>query len=163
MDDTDLQIIDLLMEDGRMPSTEIARRIGGGITERVVRYRIDRLIKEKVIQISAIVNPRAVGYMVVADVLIEVEPSRIQEVARRLAEFDCVSYVAYSIGNTDVSAQVVAPDTTEVYAFVTEVIGHLTGVRKTVTSIVPKVVKDVYQWRVPRLHPGAPCGSSSTE
>ena len=31
----------------------------------------------------------------------------------------------------------------------TEVIRKVPGVRKTVTSIVPLVLKDVYQWRVP--------------
>ena len=148
MDPTDIQIVDLLIEDGRMPCAEIARRIGG-ITERVVRYRLERMLKDKTIQISAIANPKAIGYSVVADVLIEVEPARILEVANRLANYDCVSYVACSIGNTDISAQVLAPDTDRVYAFVTQVIGRLPGVRKTTTSIVPKVVKDVYQWHFP--------------
>jgi DNA-binding Lrp family transcriptional regulator len=57
--------------------------------------------------------------------------------------------VACAIGETDVSAQVVAHDTGEIYRFVTEVIGRLPGVRKTTTSIVPLVIKDVYQWRIP--------------
>jgi hypothetical protein len=29
------------------------------------------------------------------------------------------------------------------------VIGKIPGVRKTTTSIVPLVLKDVYQWRIP--------------
>lgn len=159
MEPVDIQIIDLLMEDGRMPCAEIARRIGG-ITERVVRYRLEHLLKDKVIQISAIANPKAIGYLVVADVLIEVEPSRILDVARELADFECVSYVACSIGNTDVSAQVVAPDNDQVYAFVTQVIGKLPGVRKTTTSIVPKVIKDVYQWQFPKQVKG--CSGDKT-
>jgi Lrp/AsnC family transcriptional regulator, regulator for asnA, asnC and gidA len=153
LDTIDIQIVDLLIEDGRMPCAEIARRIGG-ITERMVRYRLNRMLKEKVIQISAIANPKAIGYTVVADVLLEVEPAYITEVANQIANFECVSYVAYSIGNTDVSAQVVAPDNDQVYAFVTQVIGRLPGVRKSTTSIVPKVVKDVYQWRFPNPQEG---------
>jgi hypothetical protein len=43
----------------------------------------------------------------------------------------------------------VAHDTAEVYRLVTEVIGKVPGVRKTTTSIVPLVLKDVYQWRIP--------------
>jgi hypothetical protein len=31
-----------------------------------------------------------------------------------------------------------------------EVIGKMPGVRKTTTSIVPLVLKDVYQWQIPR-------------
>jgi len=150
IDKADEQIIALLMEDGRMTAAEIARRLGGGISERVVRYRIDRLLREGVIQVSAIVRPRALGHEVVADVWLEVESDSILDVARRMTEFENVSYVACAIGETDVSVQVLAHDTAEVYHFVTEVIGKVPGVRKTTTSIVPVVLKDVYQWRIPK-------------
>ncbi|HEX8918646.1 MAG TPA: Lrp/AsnC ligand binding domain-containing protein, partial [Chloroflexota bacterium] len=43
----------------------------------------------------------------------------------------------------------VAADTQEIYHFVTEVVRKIPGVRRTTTSIVPIVIKDVYQWRVP--------------
>jgi len=140
------------MEDGRMPAAEIARRVGGNLSERVVRYRIERMVAEKVIQIRPIVNPKVFGYTIVADVFLEVESDSIQEVACKAAKYDCVSYVACSIGETDVSVQVYARDTAEVYRFVTEVIGKIPGVRKTTTSIVPVILKDVYEWRIP---PGA--------
>ena len=150
IDKADEQIIAMLMEDGRMTAAEIARRLGGGISERVVRYRIDRLLRDGVIQVSAIVKPGALGHQVVADVWLEVESDSILEVARRMTEFENVSYVACAIGETDVSVQVLAHDTAEVYHFVTEVIGKVPGVRKTTTSIVPVVLKDVYQWRIPK-------------
>lgn len=148
IDKIDFQIVNLLMEDGRMPATEIARRIGG-ISERVVRYRIVRMVKGGVISIAAIPKPRALGYSVIADVFIEVEPGLIHTVAARLRDFECVSYVACAIGERDVSVQVVAHDTGEIYRFITEVIGKTPGVHKTTTSIVPIVLKDVYQWRIP--------------
>ena len=147
-DRLDIQIVELLMDDGRMPAVEIARRIGE-ITERVVRYRIDRMVKEGLIKISAIAFPKKIGYSVAADVLLEVETGLIQEVAQKLVSYDCISYVACSIGETDVSVQVLAQDTAEIYRFVTEVVGKIPGVRKTTTSIVPIVLKDVYQWHIP--------------
>jgi Lrp/AsnC family transcriptional regulator for asnA, asnC and gidA len=149
IDKTDINIINLLMEDGRMPASEIARRIGG-ISERVVRYRIERIVREGYIQISAITNPKSLGYTVTADVFLEVESNFILDVAKKASEYDCVSYVACSIGESDISIQVVGRDTNEVYNFVTEVIGKIPGVRKTTSSIVPLVLKDVYQWRVPK-------------
>jgi Lrp/AsnC family transcriptional regulator for asnA, asnC and gidA len=145
-----VRIVELLMEDGRMAAAVIARRIGGGITERVVRYRIDRMIKANVIKIWPVVNPQAFGLTTRADVVLEVEADRIRQVAQTAAGYECVSYVACSIGETDVSIQVVGKDTNEIYQFVTEVIGKIPGVRKTTTSIVPIVLKDVYQWRMPR-------------
>jgi Lrp/AsnC family transcriptional regulator, regulator for asnA, asnC and gidA len=149
IDKTDVSIISLLMEDGRMPASEMSRRIGG-ISERVIRYRIERIVKEGYIQISAITNPKSFGYSVTADVFLEVESGVILEVAKKASEYDCVSYVACSIGESDISIQVVGHDTNEVYQFVTEVIGKIPGVRKTTTSIVPLVLKDVYQWRIPK-------------
>ncbi len=132
-----------------MPASEVARRIGG-ISERVIRYRIERIINEGYIQISAINNPKSLGFIVTADVFLEVESNSILDVAKKAAEYDCVSYVACSIGENDISIQVVGHDTNEVYQFVTDVIGKIPGVRKTTTSIVPLVLKDVYQWRVPK-------------
>lgn len=148
IDTIDRAIVDLLMEDGRMSCAEIARRLGD-LSERTVRYRIDRLRQQGLIRISAIVNPQAVGFPVVADVFLEVEPGQIMTVARKMAEYECVSYVACSTGDRDVSIQVVARDNAELYRFVTEVVGQVPGVRKTTTLLVPEVLKDVYEWRIP--------------
>ncbi len=131
-----------------MSCAEVARRLGS-VSERAVRYRLDQLVAQGIIQVGAIPNPRALGYSVVADVFLQVEPSAIQSVARRMAEFDCVSYVGCSMGELDVSIQVVARDNAEIYAFVTEVVAKVPGVRKTTTLIVPLILKDVHQWRIP--------------
>lgn len=147
-DKIESQIVELLMEDGRMPAVEIARRIGG-ISERIIRYRIDRMVKEGMIKISAIVNPRFFNFTVIADVVIEVEAGKITDIASNLVGFENISYVASSIGENDVSIQVVAQNTQDVYHFVTEVVGKIPGVRKTTTSIVPEIWKDVYQWKIP--------------
>jgi Lrp/AsnC family transcriptional regulator for asnA, asnC and gidA len=147
-DKMDIKIVNLLLEDGRMPSSEIARQLGD-ISERAVRYRIDRMMDEGVVRVSAVAKPQAFGLTTIADVWMEVESDRILEVAKKMAEFDHVSYVACGIGQTDVSIQIVAKDTAEIYHFVTEVIRKVPGVRKTTTSIVPLILKDVYQWRVP--------------
>jgi Lrp/AsnC family transcriptional regulator for asnA, asnC and gidA len=148
IDKIDIEIVNLLHEDGRMPASEIARRIGD-ISERVVRYRIDRLLDEKIMRVSAIVRPQAFDLDIYADIWVEVESDKILEVAQKMAENENVTYVASSLGEADVSIQVVAKDTAEVYRFVTEVVRKVPGVRKTVTSIVPNILKDIYQWRIP--------------
>lgn len=148
-DKIDIKIVNLLLEDGRMPASEIARRLGD-ISERAVRYRIDRMVNEGVVRISAVARPQAFGLTTIADIWMEVESDRILEVAKKMVEFDNVSYVACGIGESDVSIQIVAKDTAEIYQFVTEVVRKVPGVRKTTTSIVPLILKDVYQWRIPQ-------------
>lgn len=148
LDKIDIEIVNLLMKDGRVTAAEISRKIEG-ISERAIRYRVDKMVQHGVIRISAIVNPKAIGYGIVADVMLEVETASIREVAQKMTQYPCVSYVAYAIGDTDVSVQMIARDNQDVYTFVTEIIGKIPGVRKTTTMIVPQVLKDVYQWQIP--------------
>lgn len=148
LDQIDKQIVDLLSRDGRMSCADIARDIGG-ITERTVRYRLERLLEERVISISAIINPRALGFPVIADVFIEVEPGQVEDLAKKLAEFETVTYVACATGERDISIQMVARDNQELFRFVADVIGRIQGVRRTTTSIVPLVVKDEAHWHIP--------------
>ncbi len=144
----DKKIVDLLIGDGRLSAAEIAHVIGN-ISQRAVRYRLDRLIDQGIIRISAIALPNPLGFSVVADVFIEVEPGSVYDVANKIAEYEMVSYVACSTGTSDISVQVYARDNVELYNFVAETLGKIPGVRRTTTSIVPIVIKDVYKWRIP--------------
>jgi Lrp/AsnC family transcriptional regulator for asnA, asnC and gidA len=147
-DNDDIKIVNILLEDGRIPASEIARRIGA-LSDRAIRYRIDRMLREGVLQVSAIIHPEAFGLTVKADVWIEVESDKILAVAKKLTKFENVTYVACGIGENDISIQLVAKDTAEIYHFITDVIRKVPGVRKTTTSIVPIILKDIYQWRLP--------------
>lgn len=144
----DKQISDLLIEDGRMSCSKIAARIGK-ISERAVRYRIDRLIKNKVIAVHGNVNAEGLGLVVFADVYIEVEPPLILKIAQQLAQYECVPYIACSTGQTDISIQVFSHDNNELFAFVTDVISQIPGVRKTHISFVPLKIKDDHIWHIP--------------
>ena len=148
LDGVDRQIVALLAEDGRISSAEITRRIGH-VSERAVRYRIDRLVRAGIVKVTAVVNPQAVGYRVTGDVIIEVAPGMLQAVAEQLCTLDNISYVAGSVGDGDLSAQVYARDTEDLLRFVDEVIGKVPGVTRTRTVMVPWKLKDIYQWRIP--------------
>ncbi len=150
IDKIDKEIADLLLDDGRMSCAEIARQIGG-VTERVVRYRLDRLIEQDIIRISAVPNPARLGYSVVADVKVMVEAGRVLPVARKLAEYENVTYVGCSIGEGDIGIQIVSPSNQELYEFVTDVVGNVEGVTKTTTMIVPVILKDIYRWSIPPM------------
>jgi Lrp/AsnC family transcriptional regulator for asnA, asnC and gidA len=148
LDKIDEDIICLLQEDGRMPSAEIARQIGGAVTERIVRFRIMKLCEDGVIHISAFVDPEKIGFPVLADVWISVENVNIMEVAHSLAALDQVSYVACSTGEWDISIQVYARSNLELHTFVTETVLKVPGVKKANFVVLPIVLKDLYAWRV---------------
>lgn len=148
IDHIDQAIVRLLIEDGRMSSADVARRLGN-VSERAVRYRIERLRARDIVDVKAVVKPRSVGLNVTADIMVEVEPAMVREVAERMAQLEWVSYVAFSTGTRDLSIQVYARDNDELHRYVTDVVGRVPGVRRTTTMLVPKVVKDVYDWHIP--------------
>lgn len=149
IDTTDRAIVELLMEDGRMPAAEIANRLGN-ITERAVRYRLNRLIEDELIRVCAIARPEALGFPVRAEVYVQTEANQIMDIAQQIMAFECVSYVACSIGETDISLQVVGRTNAEIFSFLTDVLGKIPGVRKTTTSIVPLTLKEPQQWHIPQ-------------
>lgn len=144
----DRRILAFLKEDGRMPSSQMARRMRG-VSERSVRYRIDRMRKSGVLRISAIVNPQALGYTIVGDVLIDVAPGSLQQVAAHLVELQEVSYVAGTVGDGDLNVQVYARDTEELVRVTNEVIGVIPGVTRVRTVLIPWKLKEVCDWHVP--------------
>jgi Lrp/AsnC family transcriptional regulator, regulator for asnA, asnC and gidA len=151
IDEIDRAIIACLQEDSRRPSAEIARHLG--VAERTVRARIERLVQDEVVFLAAIVNPRAIGYNVTADVFLEVELGRIQEVARQVADIEEVCYVGLTTGDRDVSVQVFAPSVDTLYDFVTEKLNRIPGVLRSKTYVIPRVSKMLPDWRLPRNLP----------
>lgn len=151
IDEVDRAIISCLQDDSRRPSAEIARSLG--IAERTVRARIDRLVQDDVVQLAAIVNPRAVGYSVTADVFLEVELGRVHEVAQQVAQVEEVCYVGLTTGDRDISLQVHAPSVEALYDFVSRKLNQVQGVLRSKTYVIPRVSKQMPDWRLPQNLP----------
>ncbi len=133
-----------------MPSPEIARRLGN-ISSRTVNNRIQALTEHGIINVRAIVNPERVGYVVLADVYIEVEPGRVREVAELVAKFPQISYVAGATGDSDVSISLRVRDINELFDVVNGKIGKTPGVRRTQSYVLPFKLKDMDTWLPPEV------------
>jgi Lrp/AsnC family transcriptional regulator for asnA, asnC and gidA len=149
-DGFDWRVIALLNKDGRMSSAEIARRLGN-VTARTVTNHINALIGHGIISIRAIVNPETVGYGVMADVFVEVEPGRVREVANHAAQFPQSSYVACATGESDVSISLRLRSIEELFDFVAEKLGKIPGVRRTQSILLPLKIKDLDTWLPPHV------------
>ncbi len=149
VDAIDRDILAFLKEDGRMSSSEMARRLSGTVSERSIRYRIERLRKAGVMRITAILNPQMLGYSTVGDVLIDVAPGQLQEVAAQLVQLGQVSYVGGVVGDGDLNVQVYARDTEELVRVTNEVLGSIAGVTRVRTIIVPWKLKETCDWHLP--------------
>jgi Lrp/AsnC family transcriptional regulator for asnA, asnC and gidA len=157
-DQIDWEIIALLNEDGRMPSAEVARRLVN-VSSRTVNNRIKALTEQGIIDIRAVVNPEAVGYGVLADVYVEVEPGRVREVAELVAKFPQATYVACATGDSDVSISLRVRTIEELFYFVDQKLGKIPGVRRTQSYVLPLKLKDLDTWLPPNvLDPGVSSG-----
>jgi Lrp/AsnC family transcriptional regulator for asnA, asnC and gidA len=151
LDRTDWEIITLLNEDGRMSSTEISRRLSD-VSARTVTNRINQLTNHGIINVRAVVNPESIGYSVMADVFIDVEPGRVREVAHKVAEFPEVTYAACAAGESDVSISIRVRTIEELFNFINENIGKIPGVRRTQSYILPLKIKDFDTWLPPEVY-----------
>ena len=149
VDDLDRSIIQRLQRDGRMSSARIARQLG--VAERTVRARIDRLVADNVIRLVATVVPSTVGFAVTADVFLEIEAGRVHEIAHKIAARPEVGYVGLSTGERDISIQIHAQSVEQLYDFVSNELGNLSGVVRTNTFIIPKIIKNHFDFVGPDM------------
>jgi Lrp/AsnC family transcriptional regulator of lysine biosynthesis len=89
MDDTDTKILNLLRDNSRMKNTEIARHVS--LTERAVRARIEKLVREGVIK-KFTIETAPVGFEGI--VLIDTNVGRTPAVKQKAGEmsdhvFEC--------------------------------------------------------------------------
>jgi Lrp/AsnC family transcriptional regulator for asnA, asnC and gidA len=152
VDQLDRDILKCLIEDARMPAAEIARRIGD-VPVRTVRSRLARLLDSGMVSIHAGAVPEALGFGIRADIVIDVEPGRMNDVAQRLCELDQVCYVALSTGDFDISAAFVTTDIESFRTFVTEIIHQIPGIARTRVNVLTKVFKRSSDWPFPAQLP----------
>lgn len=137
-----------------MSSAEIARQLN--VAERTVRARIDRLVSDNVIRLVASVVPATVGYAVTADVFLEVEAGRIHDIATFIAEKPEVGYVGLTTGDRDISIQIHAQTVEKLYDFVTNELATISGVVRTNTFIIPKIIKTHFDFAGDDVFPPVP-------
>ena len=145
-DTDDWRIIQLLNLDGRRSSASIARELG--LPPRTVRNRIERLVESEAIQPTAIVNHERFGYNTVVDVLCEAEGNRLEEIGRSLADLGGTRYVAYRIGEADISVQILMRSTDEIQGLVA-FLEQLPGMHQIQVIPLQDIVKNTHDWVPP--------------
>lgn len=141
-DATDLQILRILEENGRVTNREIAERVG--VSEGTVRNRIERMIREDLLRIVGVANPQKLGLTTTAVIAISCELPRLAEVAERIAAVDNVVYVGYTTGTADLICLGFFPGTDALTDFLTGTLASIPGITKVETSIILKSVRSLF-------------------
>jgi Lrp/AsnC family transcriptional regulator, regulator for asnA, asnC and gidA len=144
LDSVDCELIRLLQQDGRIPNTVLAKKIG--ISEATVRTRLNRLIQDEVIQIVAVSNPMKLGFTIVGIIRIHVDIHKIDHITRELKKLDALWFIVHTTGGTGIDAEFVVKDIQELNALIFEKINRIDGVTQTETSLILKYVKRNYDW-----------------
>ena len=149
IDAVDRGILECLREDARMKSTEIAERLGN-MTARAIRNRLDRLLDEGYISISACAQSERLGLPISADIAMDVEPGMIDQVAQHLVDLQETNYVAMTTGDTDISVSIVAATMGDLQSIISNKLHTIPGVRKTRTYVLTNILKISCNWPFPK-------------
>lgn len=139
LDEIDLKIIQLLQEDGRMSYSEIAKHLN--VHENTIRFRVKRLMEKGIIRkIVALVDPRRIGLSQSAAFMIKADPSRIEEVASKLASMQEVTNVYQFTGEYDFIAVAFAKDVQSMQLLINR-IKKIEGIREVNVLVTINVIK----------------------
>ena len=132
--DPDQTLLNLLREDARASTAELARRLG--VSRTTVQSRIERLERKGVIAgYSVRLGADYEKSLIQAHVLITVAPKLAAQVVARLSAIEAVRAVHSVSGSFDMIAMLAARSMAELDAAV-DAIGALDGVERTLSSII---------------------------
>lgn len=133
--EADIRIIRYLETDPRSSVAAIAQALS--MPESTVRNRLNRLIKGRIVDFAAMINPLLFGYQVWAIILLECEVGKITAVAERLARVPELYFVGIAVGTFDVFAAGLFRSNQELLNFVKEQLPKTPGVvRHSISSIL---------------------------
>jgi DNA-binding Lrp family transcriptional regulator len=141
LDKMDIQILQLLQEDGRMSYKSIADTLNTTlmtVTRRVAQMKKTGVIKK----FSVVVNPEAVGRNYSICLFIQLDnPTAMNEVSSVLSEHKDLCYIHHVTGEFEIAAMARCRDKEEASKLI-ERVGSIKGVMKVTPHSVLKTIKE---------------------
>jgi Lrp/AsnC family transcriptional regulator for asnA, asnC and gidA len=148
VDDIDVAIIRKLQLDGRRPYAEIAAELG--LSPSTVQQRANRLIDAGLVKITAVADPITLGISVQATIAIKADGTMLREAAAEIGKFSEVDYVVICTGPYDILIEVACKDSDDLLSLISDKLAEVEGVREIMTFSYLRIVKNTYQWGLPR-------------
>lgn len=146
LDSIDFKIIGLLQKDGRMPSSEIAKRTN--ISEATVRYRLKKLIDGGFIQIVAAGNPIKLGFGIAANIGLYTESPKIDKIVTELKKLNHLSYIAQMTGERAIELETFVESIDELHQLLLQ-IENIEGIKRIETSFIRRIIRERFDWGTP--------------
>ena len=141
-DDVDRRLVGLLQKDARQSSETLAKKLA--VSSTTVRRRLRKLIQEGVLRIVAVVDPKKVGFPLIAFITFDVEHGKMDSVMAKLASRQDIIWVSSTTGRFDVLAVARFASTDELSDFLQKQLPAMEGIRDSETFICLSVKKGRY-------------------
>lgn len=148
LDELDYQIVQELHREARVAASDIARRTGAN--ERTIRKRIERLVADGVIRLTAILDPLAFGYQTAADIFLEADPAQETTILEQLMSMPEVTYVALGQEATEISVEARFRDNQALREFLGRTLPGIPGVKVSRYALVPRILRNIDEWMPPK-------------
>lgn len=142
LDDLDQKIIRCLIQNARMPYSEIGQQVG--ISRVAVKMRVQALEKKGIIEeYTTIINPQKISGAISCYFEIETVPDTLEEVISILEKNDTVTQIYRVTGKSRLHVHAVSPSQEELEQLLHGTMDYLPGVLECNTNIILSRVKDI--------------------
>ncbi len=140
----DREIIFELQKDGRASFSKLSKNLG--ISNSTIRRRVESLLKNGVITITAIPDPVKVGYNVVVVIGISADLKNIEPVIRQLSKDPCNHLIAATTGRYDIVSWSLFSSSQELTEYLTKRLARIKGITKAETLLSLDTKKRTFGW-----------------
>jgi Lrp/AsnC family transcriptional regulator for asnA, asnC and gidA len=125
----------------------MARQVG--VSEATIRKRLDRLVAEGTVRITAVPNAARLGFSTITFMTINADLARAGQIADQIARLPEVRAIHLTAGECNLIVEAWFTSSDDLLRFMTQHIGPISGMVKTATSHVLRTVKDSSEWILP--------------
>ncbi len=135
IDDTDRRILEILMEDARIPFLEVARKLG--VSGATIHQRVKSLTRRGIIKGTCYeVDPGRMGYRTCAYIGIYLDEARLYpEVVEELRKIPEITQCHYTTGGYSIFIKVYTRDNEHLKEVLSDKLQAIPGIARTETFI----------------------------
>jgi len=135
IDNTDLKILEILMQDAKRPYTEVARKVN--VSQGTVHVRMNKMEEAGILEKTTLrINYAKLGYDITAFIGIYLEKSALYDmVLAKLRNIPEITNIHYTTGNYSMFVKIHCRDTNHLKEVLHDKMQQVEGIERTETMI----------------------------
>jgi Lrp/AsnC family transcriptional regulator for asnA, asnC and gidA len=135
IDNTDLRILEILMQDAKRPYTEVARKVN--VSQGTIHVRMNKMEEAGILEKTTLrINYAKLGYDITAFIGIYLEKSALYDkVLAKLKDIPEITNIHYTTGNYSMFLKIHCRDTNHLKEVLHDKMQQVEGIERTETMI----------------------------